>query len=72
MSGDSTLNTSSHLKPDGGVHMVDVSQKPVTQRKAVAAGRVLLGQKAFEAPDPKSSRKGRCIDDGPSSGHPGR
>ena len=61
MSGDSTLNTSSHLKPDGGVHMVDVSQKPVTQRKAVAAGRVLLGQKAFEALTQKAVGKGDVL-----------
>lgn len=31
----------SHLDAKGAVHMVDVGQKPVTARRAVAAGRIL-------------------------------
>lgn len=32
----------SHLDPQGGAHMVDVSEKPVTRRVAEASCRVLL------------------------------
>ena len=44
MAGESTLT---HLSPQGGVRMVDVSGKTVSIRTAVAAGRVLLGDEAF-------------------------
>ena len=36
-----------HVAPEGGVKMVDVSGKPSTIRTAVAAGNVLVGEKAF-------------------------
>ena len=38
----------SHLSPDGGARMVDVSGKPVTQRTAVAEGWVSLGRDAMD------------------------
>jgi len=38
-----------HVRPDGSAHMVDVSAKPVTARRASAAGRVLLSADAVAA-----------------------
>jgi molybdenum cofactor biosynthesis protein MoaC len=40
------MNKDSH--PLRGSSMADVSAKPVTQRKALASGRIVLGQEAFE------------------------
>jgi len=37
----------SHLNQKGRAHMVDVSPKPMTQREAVASGRVIIGPDAF-------------------------
>ena len=37
----------SHLNQKGQAHMVDVSPKPMTQREAVASGRVIIGPDAF-------------------------
>lgn len=44
--GQSAL--SSHLEPQGGVRMVNVGDKPVTQRTAAAETRVTLSPSAFE------------------------
>lgn len=41
-------STLTHVDPDGGVRMVDVSKKSDSVRTAVAAGRVLLGDEAFQ------------------------
>jgi cyclic pyranopterin monophosphate synthase len=38
-----------HVRADGTAHMVDVSGKPVTARRAAAAGRVLLSPAAVSA-----------------------
>ena len=38
-----------HVRADGTAHMVDVSAKPVTARRARAAGRVLLSPAAVAA-----------------------
>ena len=43
------MEISSHIKSGGGVRMVDVSDKQITRRKAVAGGRVRLGRAAFDA-----------------------
>ena len=40
--------TSPHLAPRGGARMVDVAEKPVTLRRAVAESRVRLGATALE------------------------
>jgi len=40
-------NSFSHLDTKGRAHMVDVSPKPMTQREAVASGRVIIGPDAF-------------------------
>ncbi len=36
-----------HADPQGGVHMVDVSEKPSSVRSAVATGKVVVGETAF-------------------------
>lgn len=38
-----------HVRGDGTAHMVDVSAKPITARRACAAGRVLLSAAAVAA-----------------------
>ena len=38
-----------HVRADGTAHMVDVSGKEVTARRAAAAGRVLLSPEAVDA-----------------------
>ena len=51
----------SHVRADGTAHMVDVSQKPVTARRATAAGRVLLSAPAVEALRGGSVPKGDAL-----------
>ena len=51
----------SHVRADGTAHMVDVSQKPVTARRAAAAGRVLLSAPAVEALRGGSVPKGDAL-----------
>ena len=53
--------TLTHVDPQGGVRMVDVGPKPDTARTAVAAGRVLLGQEAFELVRANNIRKGNVL-----------
>ncbi len=38
----------SHVTPSGDVRMVDVSQKPVTAREAVARGRITMSREAIK------------------------
>ena len=38
-----------HLDSDGAAHMVDVSGKPQTQRRAVASGRIMMSAEVLEA-----------------------
>ena len=37
-----------HFNEQGRAKMVDVGEKPISQRVAVAAGRVLVNEKTFE------------------------
>ena len=50
-----------HVHPDGGVHMVDVSGKSDTIRTAVAVGRVILGEEAFLQVQENTVRKGDVL-----------
>jgi len=50
-----------HVRPDGGVHMVDVSAKSETLRSAVAVGRVVLGPDAFAKVRDNEVRKGDVL-----------
>lgn len=51
----------SHLDEKGHARMVDVSQKAVTQREAIASGKVVLGEKAFNALTEGSVPKGDVL-----------
>ena len=53
--------TLTHVDPEGRVRMVDVSDKNNTARTAVAAGRVLLGEEAFELVAQNKIRKGDVL-----------
>ena len=37
-----------HFNPEGRAHMVDVGEKPISRRSAVARGRVLVNRETFE------------------------
>jgi len=37
-----------HLKQDGTLHMVDVSEKPITSRMAIAKGEVIFPEEIYE------------------------
>ena len=50
-----------HVHPEGGVHMVDVSGKADSLRTAVASGRVHLGHEAFERVRDNTVRKGDVL-----------
>ncbi len=50
-----------HVRPEGGVHMVDIVSKANTARTAVAAGRVLLGEAAYTAVAERTVRKGDVL-----------
>jgi molybdenum cofactor biosynthesis protein MoaC len=58
MVGESTLT---HVNPQGGVQMVDVSDKSSTVRTALASGRVLLGSEAFRLVKENKIRKGDVL-----------
>jgi cyclic pyranopterin monophosphate synthase len=47
-----------HLRPSGEAHMVDVSEKPVSQRSALAQGRVRMRQEAFQLALSGDAKKG--------------
>jgi len=50
-----------HVHPEGGVLMVDVSDKEETSRTAIATGRVLLGEDAFARVREQTIAKGDVI-----------
>ncbi|MBT8401785.1 MAG: cyclic pyranopterin monophosphate synthase MoaC [Rhodothermia bacterium] len=51
----------SHVDPKGGVHMVDVSEKPSSIRTAVATGSVRVGSEAFRLVQEGEVRKGDVL-----------
>ena len=51
----------SHLNKKGQAHMVDVSPKPMTQREAVASGRVIIGPDAFNLLIDSKTSKGDVL-----------
>lgn len=53
--------TLTHVNPAGGVKMVDVSGKADTLRTAVAAGRVIVGDQAFQRITENNVRKGDVL-----------
>jgi len=50
-----------HVDPQGGVHMVDVSDKTDTVRTAVAVGRVILGPETFAHVSENTIQKGDVL-----------
>jgi len=58
---DTRMTDFTHIRPDGGVLMVDVSDKRETSRTAIATGRVLLGEEAFSRVRDQTLAKGDVI-----------
>ena len=50
-----------HFNESGHAHMVDVSAKAVTERTAVAAGRVLMNRETFELVKTGGMKKGDVL-----------
>jgi len=50
-----------HLDAHGNAHMVEVGGKPITDRKAVATGRISLGQVAVDAVMHRHAAKGDVL-----------
>ena len=50
-----------HTDPSGRASMVDVSGKPVSRRRAVASGTVLLGARAFSLVEANALAKGDVL-----------
>ena len=55
------MPTLTHVAPEGGVQMVDITEKSETVRTAVASGRVVLGSVAFRAVTDNAVRKGDVL-----------
>jgi cyclic pyranopterin phosphate synthase len=55
------MSTLSHVNPEGGVRMVDVSEKSDSVRTAVATGKVLLGAEAFQRVQDNDIQKGDVL-----------
>jgi len=58
MADSSTLT---HVDPKGGIRMVDVSSKTDSIRTAVASGRVVLGDEAFQRVRDEDIQKGDVL-----------
>lgn len=52
---------SSHVDAHGNVMMVDVSEKNITERTAVAEGRIAMSQEALEAVKQRAFAKGDVL-----------
>lgn len=52
---------SSHFDDAGRARMVDVGEKPITVREAVARGRIRLSSRALDAVSAGSARKGDVL-----------
>ncbi|MBB6424710.1 cyclic pyranopterin monophosphate synthase MoaC [Sphingopyxis sp. JAI128] len=50
-----------HLDETGAAHMVDVGAKPATQRRAVAAGRIIMSPEALDAIRSGNAPKGDVL-----------
>jgi cyclic pyranopterin monophosphate synthase len=52
---------SSHFDDDGHARMIDVGEKPITRREAVARGRIEMSRAAFEAITQRAVAKGDVL-----------
>src|SRR5262245_62052758 len=50
-----------HVDPKGDAHLVDVGEKPLTRREAVAEGFVTLGAEALAAVVERRAKKGDVL-----------
>lgn len=55
------IPTLTHIKPEGGVRMVDVAEKDTSVRTAVAGGRVLVGEDLYRLIEENKIRKGNVL-----------
>lgn len=51
----------SHLDENGNANMVDVTDKAITERVAIAGGRIIVGREVFEAVQDSSVPKGDVL-----------
>lgn len=50
-----------HLNENNHPRMVDVGQKPITQRIAVASGKITVSKEAYEALKNSTAKKGPVL-----------
>lgn len=62
MTQDNAKPTLTHLDASGGARMVNVSDKPITVRRAVAEGRVRISAALAEAIRDDSLKKGNALE----------
>ena len=55
------MSSLTHIGPEGRVQMVDISEKNNSVRTALASGRVILGQEAYEKVAENSIQKGDVL-----------
>lgn len=51
----------SHIDKDGNAHMVDVSNKEITERTALAVGEILMSKECFEMIEQGKAKKGDVL-----------
>ncbi len=56
------MNKLSHFDDKGNIKMVDVSDKEITSRTAIASGKVLLNQETLEAITNQTNPKGNPLE----------
>ena len=54
-------NKMTHFDSDGNAVMVDVSEKSVTERTAVASGKIKVSKEVMDAVLHRQSKKGMCL-----------
>lgn len=55
------MSSLTHLNPKGDAHMVDVSEKAVTARRAVTGGKIYMNESAFSQLVSESAKKGNVL-----------
>lgn len=55
------MSSLTHLNPKGDAHMVDVSEKAVTARRAVTRGKIYMNETAFSQLVSESAKKGNVL-----------
>ena len=59
--GGVSRSRSSHFDASGSAHMVDVGEKSITRREAIARGRVRMSREALDAVVEGSAGKGDVL-----------